>query len=66
MSKITTVQQHILEEERLNPGATRDITALLTSLLLAAKIISREDKQPVLVRIIAETGDINLHGEAVQ
>jgi len=66
MSKITTVQQHILDEERLYPGATGDFTALLTSLTLAAKIISREVNQAGLVRILGETGEINVHGEAVQ
>src|SRR4029078_4985129 len=66
MSKIKTVQQHILDEERLYPGATGDFTALLTSLTLAEKIISREVNQAGLVRILGETGEINVHGEAVQ
>jgi len=66
MSKIKTVQQHILDEERLYPGATGDFTALLTSLTLAAKIISREVNQAGLVRILGETGEINVHGETVQ
>ena len=66
LSKITTVQQHILDEERLHPGATGDFTALLTTLTLAAKIISREVNKAGLVKILGETGDINIHGEAVQ
>src|SRR5687767_4431020 len=66
MSKITTVQQHILDEERLFPGATGDFTALLTSLIVAAKIISREVNQAGLVRILGETGNTNVHGEQVQ
>src|SRR5215510_11205524 len=66
MSKIKTVQQHILDEERLYPGATGDFTALLTTLTLAAKIISREVNQAGLVRILGETGDVNVHGEHVQ
>lgn len=66
MSAIKTVQQHILDEERLYPGATGDFTALLTSLIVAAKIISREVNQAGLVRIIGETGEINVHGEQVQ
>lgn len=66
MTKFKTVQQHILDEEKLYPGATGDFTALLTSLTLAAKIISREVNQAGLVRIIGETGDINVHGESVQ
>jgi fructose-1,6-bisphosphatase I len=65
-TKITTVQQHILDEERLHPGATGDFTALLTSLTLAAKIISREVNKAGLVKIIGDTGEINVHGESVQ
>jgi fructose-1,6-bisphosphatase I len=65
-TKIKTVQQHILDEERLHPGASGDFTALLTSLTLAAKIISREVNKAGLVKIIGETGEINVHGESVQ
>jgi fructose-1,6-bisphosphatase I len=66
MSKIKTVQQHILDEERLYPGASGDFTALLTSLILSAKIISREVNKAGLVKILGETGNINVHGETVQ
>jgi fructose-1,6-bisphosphatase I len=65
-NKIKTVQQHILDEERLHPGASGDFTALLTSLTLAAKIISREVNMAGLVRIFGDTGELNIHGEAVQ
>src|SRR5215467_3970509 len=66
LNKIKTVQQHILDEERLHPGATGDFTALLTSLTLSAKIISREVNKAGLVKILGETGEINVHGESVQ
>jgi fructose-1,6-bisphosphatase I len=66
LSKIKTVQQHILDEERLHPGATGDFTALLTTLTLAAKIISHEVNKAGLVKILGETGDVNIHGESVQ
>lgn len=65
MSKIRTVQQHILDEERLYPGATGDFTALLTSLIVAAKIISREVNKAGLVKILGETDNVNVHGETV-
>jgi fructose-1,6-bisphosphatase I len=65
-NKIKTVQQHILDEERLHPGATGDFTALLTSLTLAAKIISREVNKAGLVKILGDTGAVNVYGEAVQ
>jgi fructose-1,6-bisphosphatase I len=66
MSKIKTVQQHILDEERMHPGARGDFTALLMSLTLAAKIVSREVNQAGLGRILGVTGDRNIHGEEVQ
>jgi len=66
LNKIKTVQQHILDEERQHPGASGDFTALLTSLILAAKIISREVNKAGLVKIIGETGEMNIHGESVQ
>jgi fructose-1,6-bisphosphatase I len=63
--KIRTVQQHILDEERLYPGATGDFSSLLTSLIVAAKIISREVNKAGLVKILGETGNLNVHGEKV-
>jgi fructose-1,6-bisphosphatase I len=65
MSKVTTVQQHILDQERLHPRATGDFTQLLTSLIFAAKIISREVNKAGLVKILGETDNVNVHGEVV-
>ncbi len=65
MSKIRTVQQHIHDEERLYPGATGDFSALLNSLIVAAKIISREVNKAGLMMILGETGNVNVHGETV-
>jgi fructose-1,6-bisphosphatase I len=65
MKKIKTVQQHILDEARLHPGASGDFTALMTSLIVAAKIISREVNMAGLAKILGETGEVNVHGERV-
>jgi len=65
MSKIRTVQQHILDEERLYPEASGDFTALLTNLIVAAKIISCEVNKAGLAKILGETGNVNVHGEIV-
>lgn len=65
ITKIRTVQQHILDEERLHPEATGELTALLTSLIVAAKIISREVNKAGLVKILGETDNVNVHGETV-
>src|SRR5215471_10379175 len=64
-NKIITVQQHILDEERLHPEASGDFTALLTTLTLAAKVISREVRRAGLAKILGNTGDINATGDAV-
>ena len=50
----------------MHPEATGDFTALMTSLTLAAKIISREVNKAGLVTILGATGEINLHGDSVQ
>jgi len=66
MSKIKTIQQYILDEERLYPRATGDFTALMTSLTVAAKMISREVNKAGLAKILGETGETNIQGEKVQ
>ena len=66
MSSLKTVQQHIQDEERLHPGATGDFTALLTSLIVAAKIISRDVNRAGLAKtVLGETDVVNVYGETV-
>ena len=64
-NKIITVQQHILDEERMHPGATGDFTALLTTLTLAARVISREVRRAGLGMILGNTSDTNVSGDTV-
>jgi len=61
-----TLTQHILNEERENPGATGAFTNLLNELVVAAKVISREVNKAGLVDILGPTGDINIQEEQVQ
>jgi fructose-1,6-bisphosphatase I len=66
MSAIRTVQQHILDEERLHPEATGHFTSILTSLIVAAKIISRDVNRAGLTKtVLGETDDVNVYGETV-
>ena len=66
MSSLKTVQQHIQDEERLHPGATGDFTALLTSLIVAAKIISRDVNRAGLAKtVLGETENVNVYGETM-
>ncbi|MFH1351715.1 MAG: class 1 fructose-bisphosphatase [Pseudomonadota bacterium] len=61
-----TITQHILKEQRENPEATGAFTHLLTELIVAAKVISREVNKAGLVDILGYTGDINIQEEQVQ
>ncbi len=61
-----TLERHIIEGERQHPGATGELSALLSNLALAAKVISREVNKAGLVDILGFTGDENVHGEKVK
>jgi fructose-1,6-bisphosphatase I len=66
MSSIRTVQQHILDEEKLHPEATGAFTSILTSLIVAAKIISRDVNRAGLAKtVLGETDNVNVYGETV-
>jgi fructose-1,6-bisphosphatase I len=62
----TTITEHILRQEQLNPEATGAFTTLLTELIVAAKVISREVNKAGLVDILGATGRINVQEEQVQ
>ena len=66
MSVIKTVQQHILDEERLHPEATGEFTSLLTNLTVAAKIVSRDVNRAGLAsNVLGTTDSVNVYGEIV-
>ena len=61
-----TIQRHILEEEKKHPKATGELSALLSDLALAAKVISLEVNKAGLVDILGYTGEENVQGEEVK
>lgn len=61
-----TLARHIIEQERLHPEATGELSKLLHDLSLAAKVISLEVNKAGLVDILGFTGDNNVHGEQVK
>lgn len=65
-SNVVTIQRHIVEQERLFPKATGDLTGLLWDLTLAAKTISREVNKAGLADILGLTGETNIHGDVVK
>jgi len=62
---ITTIERHILEQQRQFPEATGELTGLLQDIALAAKIVSREVNKAGLINILGLTGEINIQGEEV-
>lgn len=64
---IMTVQQHILERQRMHhPGATGEFSWLLSAITLATKVIADHVRRAGLVDILGSTGEVNVHGETVQ
>lgn len=62
----TTITEHLLRQQRSHPEATGSLTHLLSELIVAAKVISREVNQAGMVDILGATGDVNVQGEQVQ
>lgn len=63
---VTTLTDHILEEQRLHNHATGALSILLTQIENAAKIIASHVKASGLVDILGKTGSTNTFGEEVQ
>ncbi len=68
MSKLRfmTLARFIIDQEKLHPEATGELSSLLHDLSLAAKVISLEVNKAGLVDILGFTGDNNVHGEQVK
>ena len=63
---MTTIEQHILEEQMRHKEATGALTGMLYDLALAGKVISNEMTRAGLLKILGRTGDTNVQGEEVQ
>jgi fructose-1,6-bisphosphatase I len=64
--RITTIERHILEEQRHFPEATGALTQLLYDIALAGKVISSHTTRAGLAEILGRTDDVNVQGEVVQ
>lgn len=61
-----TLEQHLLQMQRRQTGATGDFTGLFHQIALAAKIIASQVSKAGLANILGLTGDVNVQGEEVQ
>src|SRR5258706_10001442 len=63
---ITTVQQHILQDQRRFPTASGEFSWLLSGLTLATKMIQAKVRRAGLSDIVGSHGDTNVQGEVQQ
>ncbi|MEL6183288.1 MAG: class 1 fructose-bisphosphatase, partial [Myxococcota bacterium] len=62
----TTLTQHIQQQQRSHPEATGQLSALLTQIGVAGKLIAAQVRRAGLIEIWGATDDTNVQGETVQ
>jgi fructose-1,6-bisphosphatase I len=65
-TKILTVQQHILQEQRRFPGATGEFSFMFSAITLATKRIQSQVRRAGLTDILEDAGEVNVQGELQQ
>ncbi|HTP41351.1 MAG TPA: class 1 fructose-bisphosphatase [Nitrospiria bacterium] len=65
-SQPLTLTRYILSQQQVYPGATGELSVLLTQIGLAAKIISRELSRLGFGALWGESGETNVQGEEVK
>jgi fructose-1,6-bisphosphatase I len=65
-TSVVTIERYIIEQERLHPEATGELSGILYDIALAAKIISGKVRRAGLVDILGAAGAENVQGEMQQ
>jgi fructose-1,6-bisphosphatase I len=65
-TSVVTIERFIIEQERLHPEATGELSGILYDLALAAKMIANKVRRAGLVDILGATDDANVQGEIQQ
>jgi fructose-1,6-bisphosphatase I len=65
-ASIVTIERFIIQQERLHPGATGELSNLLYDIALAAKIISGYVRRAGLLDVLGQVGRKNLTGDDQQ
>jgi fructose-1,6-bisphosphatase I len=63
---ITTVQQHILQQQKKYPGARGNLSWLLSGITLATKMTESKIRRAGILDILGAAGETNVQGEAQQ
>jgi fructose-1,6-bisphosphatase I len=65
-TSVVTIERFIIEQEKLHPEATGELSGLLYDLALAAKMIANKVRSAGLADILGATEDQNVQGEIQQ
>jgi fructose-1,6-bisphosphatase I len=65
-TSVVTIDRYIIEQERLHPEATGELSGILYDIALAAKIITNKVRRAGLIDILGAAGIDNVQGEEVQ
>jgi fructose-1,6-bisphosphatase I len=65
-TSVVTIERFIIEQERLHPQATGELSGILYDLALAAKVIANKVRNAGLADILGATSDRNVQGEVQQ
>ena len=61
MNKLTTIESHFLQQQKLYPEVNHEVTDLLHDVALAAKLVRREVVRAGLVDILGLAGSTHVH-----
>ena len=65
-TSVVTIERFIIEQERLHPEATGELSGILYDLALAAKMIATKVRMAGLADILGATDMTNVQGEVQQ
>jgi len=65
-TSVVTIERYIIEQERLYPEATGELSGILYDVALAAKMIANKVRSAGLADILGATDDENVQGEIQQ
>ncbi|MGK2934185.1 MAG: class 1 fructose-bisphosphatase [Gemmatimonadaceae bacterium] len=65
-TSVVTIDRYIIEEERLHPQATGELSGILYDLALAAKMIANKVRNAGLADVLGATENSNVQGEIQQ
>lgn len=65
-TSVVTIERFIIEQEKLHPDATGELSGVLYDMALAAKMITNKVRSAGLADVLGVTEDVNVQGEVQQ